>query len=208
MEAKKYPVIITPVVTCAFAYTEEPDTHFGEANAKYRASFKFPKNAAVMGNNLARIGNEDVSADKVIEFLQTIRKEHNMKDNAGFLRDGDTLTDKDGNLREDTQGFWMVTGKSGYQPSRVDSKRNQLPLSVPIRGGDLVRAVLAPKAVQSAVFNGVSLYLQEIMLIEKRAAEGVAIPEYEGDGYVAAESGNSNSCSVDDQTQRVQHGDY
>ena len=79
--------------------------------------------------------------------------------------------------------------KSKSKPPMQDSGGNRLPDDVKIFGGDLIRVAGSAKAYNVGPQKGVTLYLNNVRLVEKRAtgSDDFGGPE---DGFVVGQSGS------------------
>ena len=180
MAKKKYPGIVTPAVVAAYAYCEEPDTHWGEANAKYKISLKLPKDT--LKTDTGFIAGREATAEEIVNLILDAQKENGAKPgDVPSMRDGDLMVDKDGNPKTEMHGFWVIQANTNSKPRRIDSKRNLLPDSIPIRGGDVVKALLGPSIWENGGKTGFKIYLNEVMLVDKRSFDMI---QPEEDGFV------------------------
>lgn len=92
-------------------------------------------------------------------------------------------------LRNLEDGGIKVKFKSKSKPPMQDSGGNRLPDDVKIYGGDLIRVAGSAKAYNVGPQKGVTLYLNNVRLVEKRAtgSDDFGGPE---DGFVVGQSGS------------------
>lgn len=92
-------------------------------------------------------------------------------------------------LRNLEDGGIKVKFKSKSKPPMQDSGGNRLPDDVKIFGGDLIRVAGSAKAYNVGPTKGVTLYLNNVRLVEKRAtgSDDFGGPE---DGFVVGQSGS------------------
>ena len=92
-------------------------------------------------------------------------------------------------LRNLEDGGIKVKFKSKSKPPMQDSGGNRLPDDVKIFGGDLIRVAGSAKAYTVGPQKGVTLYLNNVRLVEKRAtgSDDFGGPE---DGFVVGQSGS------------------
>lgn len=186
MAKKTFPYIVMPPLVCAFAHCEKPDDKFGADKAKYKITVKAPKDQ--LDTLTGIIGGQSATLREILKLISDGFKEFDADPTHNPIKDGDTLVTKDGTPYDGMAGYYTVIAKTKSMPSRVDSQRNQLPLSVGIWSGDVVRVLLGPAVWQTAADTGFTLYLNEVMLIKKNATE---IPVEDG-GYVAPASAGSS----------------
>lgn len=187
---KKLPIEVSPSGIASYAkWLYEKDTKFADdpEKAKYSVTVLFPKDAP-MGK--ARLGNgEDVvEGDEWLAHLRELHEQNNGDDSNCPVKDGDNQLDKRGKPKKGDKiakawlGHWVVQFKTGYPPQIVDTKKNDLPDNVKVWGGDVIKVAYRPFAYD----EGISLRMNAVMLVEKRAQTGGA--DAFGDdeeGYVA-----------------------
>jgi hypothetical protein len=120
---------------------------------------------------------------------------------------------EDDDKNEGLRGKVTAQAKSQYKPKCVDAKRNALPASVTIRGGDVAKAsgtlyfyekiekVKEGKKTVDVKVRGCSIQLSAIQLLEKRAGGGDGATGFdEEDGFTATsvdEGGEADDVNGD-----------
>jgi hypothetical protein len=201
--AKKEPAVFVrlPAGTAGFSYLHKPDTEGTYADGKYKVTIVYDKDV-------------DLSEIEKVCVAEAKKKWPKLKpsDVKMPFRDGDETG------KEELEGKVTVTPKSKFQPKLVDAKRNELPESVKIFGGDIVKAVASLYLYESTenvkengktkkvTVYGVSLQLAGVQLIEKRGGRGGDVSSMfdEEDGFEAEasedeETTNSGSDAVDNE---------
>jgi hypothetical protein len=180
----KFPFVVSPRAMAAFTWLDKPDTAFNDS--KYKVTLAFDKDD--IGPAQIEYGKKSVSGDEFFDYLRDIAAEHgvpSVPDKKGFpVKDGDKMTDKDGNPREAFVNKWVIQLKSKYKPDLVDTQGQRLPASVSILNGDIIRALVVPSVNTENGF--LTLYLNKVCLVDKRAdyAGADASVFGEDDGYV------------------------
>lgn len=168
------PIEFSPAAPCAYVWVTKKDRGYGDFQRaeddnqnKFKITLVIPK---------------DSEGEAWFKQLAGAHKKLGGTLTRGPFRDGDKL-------KEDFHGHWTVTFKSSYQPKVIDSACNQLDPSA-VGPGDVVK-VAFKRGVPTAVYKGLPLYLNEIMIVDKRSAYGggggSAFTPEEG-GFVADES--------------------
>lgn len=194
----KLPRIVTPVGILAYVWADKPDDKFATDTvpAKYKASIVLdPKDEGVEDfiAKLRTMGQEaatalDVELEEGFKFAKVTPKDKGTKKKP---------------IKEEFKGMYVLEAKTGadYPPRRKDAANNLIEEDGVIRSGDLGRLALTVSAYE-AFGSGVSLRLNAIQLIEKRATGGGGddFDEYDGGYTHTASSGSSSSTSdeVDD----------
>lgn len=106
----------------------------------------------------------------------------------------------------------VVTAKTKAKPKVVDAKRNPVPDSIKVRGGDVIKASVGlniyeqiekvregRKTVEVKVY-GCNLYLNAVQLIQKRAGGGSGADAFdEEDGFSVDEAGDAGEPGGDEE---------
>ena len=174
MAKRTYVKLTTTTVTASFSYLREPDSGREYSDDKYKTTILISKNDEA---GLAVIRNACEAAAKA-EWPEGVP--------AGIrspLRDGAEKADKNPDLAD----YYMVTFKSQKAPALYDAAGKSLNDDVNIFSGDQIRVAGAAGAYVAGGNKGVTLYLNAVQLVEKRAAED------EGDSpFGAVEGGFTN----------------
>ncbi len=158
-----YATGISPEGVAAYAWLDKPDTKFDAS--KYKVTLVLPK------------GSKEI--DEFVKAIQTAHAEAGNGKNEGPAKDGDTR-------KEDAfNGKWTIEFHTKNPPKQVDALKAELPAGQSARSGDLVRIAFNP-SVYEGFGGGITLYLNAVQIIDKRAA-GAGVDDFgavEG-GYAA-----------------------
>lgn len=178
-QKKKRPKLASPRGVAAYAWLDKKDTMFAngdESKAKYKLSLLLEKGVEVN--------------DAFVKALAEKHKAAGGKPSKGLgikALDGDLKEDKEGNPKADFANMWVVPfASTKYKPKQVDSKKQPLPASVRIFSGDVVKVAFTENEYEG-FGGGMNLYLEAVMLLEKRNDGGDAVSAFGDDeeGYVA-----------------------
>ncbi|QNK67700.1 ssDNA-binding protein [Variovorax sp. PAMC26660] len=78
---------------------------------------------------------------------------------------------EDNEKREGMRGYWVLSAKSKNKPEQVDSKK--APLKASAKSGDFGKLSIAAAEFDTGANKGVTLYLNALQLLERRAASAV-----------------------------------
>jgi len=176
---------VTPLLTAGWSKNlYEKDTKFAKTpeDAKYVGKFLLPKDGLADLQAGVNGGKDLVPAAEWVESLFQRHEDFGGKRDSAPIKDGDLITDKEGKPIAAYEGMWVITARTKKAPNLVDTQKNKLG-DVQIFGGDLVKASLGP-AEYEGFGGGMTLYLNAVMLIEKRGGDGLAAFGNE-EGYVA-----------------------
>ncbi|MHC0508766.1 ssDNA-binding protein [Achromobacter aegrifaciens] len=172
MADKKSPVKVvfkgrTPAGIAAWAWVDKPDnSEYGKG--KFKCALKLEKGVEA----------NDTFARKLIDLHKAAKG----KKDTCPVKDGDAMAE-DNEKRENMRGFWVLTAKSKNKPDQVDAKKQ--PLKATAKSGDLVKLSIAAAEFDTGANKGVTLYLNALQLLERRAASATDDFEdeddYEGD---------------------------
>ena len=181
---KKLPIEVSVKGVVSFPHLYKPDTKFvnkGE-DGKYKMDLVIQKED--LPNLKAGIegGSELITGT---EWLMRIERAH--KDAGGDastcpVKDGDKPVDKKGKkkkVEEEAKGTLRINFTSSFPPQLVDTKKNDLPKGVKIQFGDVVKVSLRPNIYD----EGMNLYMNAVMLIEKNAGGGAGAFGDDEEGY-------------------------
>lgn len=189
MAKKKFPKIVLPAATAAYAWIGKPD----EGNSKY-SDGKF-KVRLVWPEGTEFPNFEELSKEAAKKEWGKVPKTLKLP-----FRNGSDLDEKYEDKDEDNpfEGMVFADAKSKYQPATVNSAREKIRPST-IWSGDLIKASVILLPYELSGKKGISLMLRAIQLLEKRASEGGDDFEDESDEYDAyASSGGDNDTDTDD----------
>ncbi|MQB00216.1 MAG: DUF2815 family protein [Actinobacteria bacterium] len=194
MSEKKLPLEVSPAGVAGFAkYLYEKDTKFSrgdESKAKYSLKLLVPKDKLATRFGHIKNGSEPIPSEEWLAHIQKMHEQAGGKAGEGPVRDGDKIRKKDGDPVEAWQGHYVVTFKTAHPPQLVDTKKRDLPDDVRIFGGDVVKVAYRP-SVYEGFGGGITLYLNAVMLIDKRSSGSATALAALGDneeGYVAERS--------------------
>ena len=193
MAAKKAKLIaVSDKGTAAYSFLKEPDTKGKFATNKYKVTIVLD-------------GDTDMSSVEAKAKEAAEAKWGEVPDDLVMpWRDGDESKD------EDLHGKITITATSKFQPTLIDSKRNQLPEGVWPFSGDIIKisfgmyayektenvmeTVNGKKKKVKVTVYGISPQLRGVQLLEKRAGGGDASNDFEDeDGYEADDTGRDDS---------------
>lgn len=198
---KKIPSLISPRGHAAHAWLTKADTKYNSEGV-YKVDLLFPKGDVPPGR--IEWGNKELPGDKWLKYIQQLCKQHGVSYKPGEegcpIKDGDTMKDKEGNQKPAFEGTWFLRLKSKYKPSLIDTKGNELPKSVPVYSGDLIKAAfnMVPKTVKGTTY--MSMYLSKVMLIQKLSGgDGISADAFgEDEGYVVEDTADTEDLDDDE----------
>jgi hypothetical protein len=192
----KLPRVVTPVGTLVYVWADKPDDKFATETvpAKYKASIildpatpgveEFMKDLKAKG--IAAAAALDVELEEGFKFAKSTPKDKGTKKKP---------------IKEEFQGMYVLEAKTGadYPPRRKDAANNLIEEDGVIRSGDIGRLALTVSAYE-AFGSGISLRLNAIQLIEKRATGGAGDDDFDdhAGGYVHGSKASSDTESDDD----------
>lgn len=200
MAGKKYPRVVMPAAVAAYAWLSKPDSGHQFSDDKFKVTMVYD--------------SADVLSDVEAACVALAKEQWpNLKPADLKL----PFVDGDDRGKEEFEGKTIVTLKSKYKPTVVDSKKSPLPKDVQVFSGDLIKAVasLYPyentekvkegKKVVTVTVRGIALQLQVVQLIDKRnnGSNGTDLLDEE-DGFVADggdeddEDGDTNDAADGD----------
>ncbi len=196
MAKQKLPRTVTPVGTLVYVWVDKPDDKFSgpDKPAKFKASVVLdPKDAGVE----EFIADLKAKAQAAAE-IDDVELEENFR--FAKVKPTDKGTKKKP-LKEEFQGMYVLEAKTGetYPPRRKDAQNNLIEEDGVIRSGDIGRLAETVSAYE-AFGSGVSLRLNAVQLIEKRATGGGGddgFDTYEG-GYRHEPKVSTDTASDDD----------
>ena len=201
-EKKKSIIVVLPRAVAAHAYLDKPDTQVPEG-ASFKADNKF---------KVTSIYDDAAALAKADAIIREAAKAKWSDVDFEEFKFPWTTHDEDAR-KEAFRGKTTVTTKSQHKPKLVDSKKNAVPESVKVRGGDIIATastvylyektekVKEGKKLIDVVTRGASLQLFSVQLIEKRNAAGSGGDVFdEEDGFEVSESDTANAAagSADD----------
>lgn len=186
MAKRTYVRLTTATQTASYSYLREPDAGREFSDGKYKTTLLIDKSDE---DGLAIIRAACEKAAKA-EWPQGIPA--NLK---SPLRDGAEKADKDPELAN----YYMCTFKSQKAPQLYDSTGKPLAGDVNIFSGDQIRVAGAAGAYIAGGNKGVTLYLNGVQLVEKKAmsdGDGAMFGSVEG-GFVNSESTEEAMSTVE-----------
>ncbi|MDM0006470.1 DUF2815 family protein [Variovorax sp. J22G73] len=196
-EAKKKVKVVlkgvTPKGVFVWAWVDKPDnSEYGKG--KYKCAQKLEKG----------VPENDAFARK----LRELHKAAKGKADTCPIKDGDKLAEDNEEKNGKFRGFWLLTAKSKNKPEQIDAKKN--PLKATAKSGDFGRLSVAAAEFDTGANKGITLYLNALQLLERRAASAVDDFDDEGDEYgedkAAAETPDGDD-SGDDSNDGDDDGD-
>lgn len=169
--------LVTPSGIAAYAHIAHPDTKGQYADNKYKVTLKLKKGDKAVEEFVGKIHE----ALKEAQSEQTEAWKKKKLEVFDPVKDGDDKEDAD---KKGMAGFWLVTFKSKHQPKVVDSKRKPVGKSVTVFGGDVIKVAFGMSPFEKPVQGkgGLTLYLNAIQLLDKRAGDATSMFDEE-DGY-------------------------
>ena len=156
MAKRQYIQLRTGISTASFSYLREPDQGREFSDGKYKITLLIDK-ADEEGLKIIRDACGKAAASEWPEGIPTGLKSP--------VRDGAEKADKN----PDFANYFMVTFKSQKAPALYDAAGKPLAGDVNIFSGDTVRVAGAAGAYIAGGNKGVTLYLNGVQLVEKRA---------------------------------------
>ena len=174
MSKVKFPSGVTPLAVASYPHLTKPDTEGKFADNKFKVTLLFDK-------------TDDMSGlEKLVKDAATLKWGEVPADLKMPWRDGDTVKKADGTLREEWAGKFVLGTKSKFQPTLIGADRKALPDDVWPSGGDLIKVKVETypyekketvhvkdadgnMTEEEMVIHAVSLQLQTVQLLEKRA---------------------------------------
>lgn len=168
----------TPAGIATWAWVEKPDnSEYGKG--KYKCALKLEKGVEV----------NDAYARKLIDLHKAAKG----KKDTCPVKDGDALAEEN-EKRENMRGFWVLTAKSKNKPEQVDAKKK--PLVATAKSGDLIKLSIAAAEFDTGANKGVTLYLNALQLLERRAAS--AVDDFDDEDDYEADSARAETPDTRD----------
>ncbi|KAF1049351.1 ssDNA-binding protein [Xylophilus sp.] len=175
---------ITPAGVFTWAWIDKPDnSEYGKG--KYKCALKLEKGVEA----------NDAFARKLIDLHKAAKG----KRDTVPVKDGDTLAEENEEKNGKFRGFWLLTAKSKNKPAQIDAKKK--PLAATAKSGDFGRLAIAASEFDTGANKGVTLYLNALQLLERRAVSAVdefdEVDGFDGDTALAetADRGDDDSGS-------------
>ena len=172
MSQKKIPLEVSAKGVAAYAWLYKKDAKFAKKgeDGKYKLTIVIDKDEVDELFAGLEGGSERVTGTEWLEHLRDMHEKAGGDNSNSPVKDGDNQFDKKGKPKKkpnkDFFGKWTINFKTGYPAQLVDTQKNDLPDNVMIMSGDIVKAVYRPYFFD----DGVSLRLNAVMLIDKRAS--------------------------------------
>jgi hypothetical protein len=158
MKSKIVHKAVTPVGTATWVNIETPDTSKLGKN-KYKCGLMMPKGVA------------DVEA--LVALLKDEHKKAGGKGSRSPVKDGDAMAEEDAEKYERFRGSYVITAKSKAKPGVVGPRGGAgQQLQQAPGSGDLIRLAIAVGTYQGDEGDGVTLYLNGVQVLERRAMVG------------------------------------
>ena len=159
MAKRTYVRLTTATTTASYSYLREPDSGREFSDDKYKTTLLIDKSdeagLAIIRDACKKAADAEWP-DGIPSGLKTP------------LRDGAEKADKD----PDLANYFIVTFKSQNAPQLYDSQGKPLAGDINIYSGDQVRVAGAAGAYIAGGSKGVTLYLNGVQLVEKKAMGG------------------------------------
>ena len=160
---------VTQAGTATLAYLDKPDTSKLGKN-KYKCGVLLEK--GVEAN------------DQLAAKLKELHKAAKGVASKAPVKDGDKLAEEDGEKYERLRGFWQIIAKSNEKPTVVGPKGAKGgPIAKAPRSGDLIKLALAAAEYHGEEGSGVTLFLNAVQLLERRASSGADAFGDESESY-------------------------
>lgn len=181
--------LVTPAGTAKWAWLASPDTSEYGKN-KYKCALVLDK--------------EDEKAEALTKRLRDLHKQHKGRADSGPVKDGDAMAEENEKY-ESLRGKWLISAKSNNAPGMEDSARKKL--AKPPGSGDLVKLAVSVASYDTGANKGVTLYLNAVQLLERRAASGADMFQDESSEFAPqAEDAEADTPAETGETNRA--GDY
>lgn len=154
---------VTPSGLFTWLWVEKPDnSEYGKG--KFKAALRLKKGE----------GKNDEYARKIIDLHKAAKG----KKDTCPVKDGDAMAE-DNEKREAMRGYWVLSAKSKNKPEQIDSKK--VPLKATAKSGDFGKLAIAAAEFDTGANKGVTLYLNALQLLERRAAS--AVDDFDEEDY-------------------------
>lgn len=178
---------VTPPGIFTYAWLAKPDnSEYGKG--KYKCALRLEK--GIKAN------------DEFAKKLNALHKAAKGKADSRPAKDGDELAE-DNEKKENLRGYWLITAKTQNKPKQVGAD-GKTELKDTARSGDFGRMAVGIAEYDTGANKGVTLYLNGIKLLERRAADDLGFDdesdEYEVDdreGETEDRSGDKDESSDD-----------
>jgi hypothetical protein len=200
--ADKIPMVITPRGIAQYAWLSKPDTKFN-SEGDYKVTLVLDKKDMAEGR--LNGGKKEVPGKDWVKAVLAMAKDAgvttDMKAAGCPIHDGDGYLNGRGNRveKEEFAGKLVIAFKSKYKPKLIDVKGNELPDSIPVYAGDVIKVACRPKAVRMPDGTQLlKLYPNTVMLVEKRAeSRNVANMFGEEEGFEVSEKDAAGADDLD-----------
>jgi hypothetical protein len=193
MADKRLPREVSVEGTAAYAWFNKKDTKFakGGEEGKYKGTLVVQK--AKLADLKAGVPDKAgkivwVSGTEWIEHIQDLHSKA-VDSVAKYcpVKDGDKPRGKKKEIKEEFKDCLTIDFKSKYKPQMVDAKKKDLPEGIWAASGDLIRISYRPVLYE----GGVSLQMNAVQVLEKRARGGGADLFDEEEGYEAPDQADT-----------------
>lgn len=180
--------LVTPPGTAKYAWLDKPDnSEYGKG--KYKCGQLLEKG--------------DPKVEALVQKLRDLHKAHKGKASNFPVKDGDALAEED-EKKESLRGHWLIVAKTKQKPDLRNSAK-QIIKDAP-RSGDLVRLAVAVASFDTGANKGITLYLNAVQLLERRAVSGGDMFDDVSDEYEAAS--DTSGGRSDDNDDGDDDGDF
>lgn len=185
----KQPMMISPRGVAAYTWLQKKDPKYGG----YKLTLVLDKDE--LGEGMLDWGKTKLPGKAWLKALNDMAKAAGAKTK---VVDGDKEKDKDGKPKEQFKGKWLLKFKTNFEPNLIDTKGTRLPKSIPILNGDVVRVAFRPEPREVNGDSFLSIYLEKVMLVEKRSTHDEAAMFGEEEGYVVPEDAPEDTDGAED----------
>lgn len=159
---RTYVRFITAPGTAAYCYLRAPDSGRQFSDDKYKLTLMVPKAEEQLLDPIRKACADAAKAEWGSKLPSGM---------SNPIKDGAEKAAKDPEKWGDLKDYFMVTFKAQRAPGLFDGAGKPLSESVNIFGGDVVRVNGAAAAFVSGQNKGVTLYLNDVQLIQKNHNE-------------------------------------
>lgn len=155
MANQKPKIVVSPVVTAAYAWLARPDEGQEYSDGKFKVTLVMDKDDKEVASFI-----EDMMTDADAVAKAEFGK---LPSNLRYpFKDGDEAD------KEEFKGKWLLTAKTKFQPGFVGPDKGSIGEDDIPSSGDLIRASFMLKAYATGGNKGVTSQLRNVMLMEKR----------------------------------------
>ena len=157
---------------------------FPQLTAEQNAKAKFPSDKPTMSVVFPKGEGDHDTISGEINALHAL-----VGGSSDIVRDGDS-----DDLKQYNSGCWVMRVRFGPRAKVVDTAKKSIPLEY-LEMGDTVRVGVSLYDYSDRNKKGVSIYVNWLMLVAKGGLD--AIPDFEGDGFIASDAAPTNGVIHD-----------